>query len=464
MKSGETTVNPTPSDTLIGDDSLIARVRTRILALWSSDDVRTRTGRAAIMAFAIRVVSAGLLYLAQIAMARWMGSFEYGIYVFVWTWVLVLGGLAPAGLALSIIRLFPEHLSTGAMEKARGIVFWGRLFAFGASTLLAVFAGTVLYFASDLIAHHYVLPLYLALFCIPMYAVVEIHDGIGRGKSWMLEGLLGPYILRPIILLITIGAAFALGFATIAVTAAAAAIIATWVSGLIQLIQIEICLRRSLPEGPRAVDTPLWVATSLPLLAIGGCEMLLQYTDVLIVSRYVPPDQVGVYFAAAKTMALMLFVHYAVGSAAANRFAALSANGNRAELTEAVRDAVNWTFWPSLAAALVILVLGKPLLWLFGPSFTEGYPVMFILVLGFLARAATGPSDFLLNMSGEQARSAAVFGGAAVLNVVLNLALVPSFGLTGAAAATAMSLSAAAVAHAWLVRKRLGYRMWIGAR
>jgi O-antigen/teichoic acid export membrane protein len=37
--------------------------------------------------FLIRVFSAGLIYLSQILLARWMGSFEFGIYVYVWTLV-----------------------------------------------------------------------------------------------------------------------------------------------------------------------------------------------------------------------------------------------------------------------------------------------------------------------------------------------------------------------------------------
>jgi hypothetical protein len=43
-------------------------------------------------------------------------------------------------------------------------------------------------------------------------------------------------------------------------------------------------------------------------------------------------------------MALIMFVHYAVGSAVANRFAALNARGDREALNAFVRDAVNWTF------------------------------------------------------------------------------------------------------------------------
>ena len=46
--------------------------------------------------FLIRVASALLAYGSQVLFARWMGTFEFGIYVYVWTWVLLLGPiLAP---------------------------------------------------------------------------------------------------------------------------------------------------------------------------------------------------------------------------------------------------------------------------------------------------------------------------------------------------------------------------------
>jgi O-antigen/teichoic acid export membrane protein len=167
------------------------------------------------------------------------------------------------------------------------------------------------------------------------------------------------------------------------------------------------------------------------------------------------PADVGIYFAAGKTMALIMFVHYAVGSAVAHKFAALNARGDKEGLRTFVNDAVNWTFWPSLAGALIILALGKPLLWLFGPQFESGYPVMGILVLGFLCRSAMGPAEYLLNMLGEQALCATVLTAAALLNIALNFAFVPAFGLIGAASATALSLIFSALANSIVVWHRL---------
>jgi O-antigen/teichoic acid export membrane protein len=128
------------------------------------------------------------------------------------------------------------------------------------------------------------------------------------------------------------------------------------------------------------------------------------------------PSDVGIYFAAGKTMALIMFVHYAVGRAVAHKFAALNARGDKEGLRAFVKDAVNWTFWPSLAGVIIILALGKPLLWLFGPQFDAGYPVMCILVVGVLFRSSMGPAEYLLNMLGEQALCATVLVSAAILN------------------------------------------------
>jgi O-antigen/teichoic acid export membrane protein len=95
------------------------------------------------------------------------------------------------------------------------------------------------------------------------------------------------------------------------------------------------------------------------------------------------------------------------------------------------------------------------LLSLFGPQFEQGYVVMFILVIGFLFRSSFGPVEFLLNMLGEQQLCAAVLVVTAVLNVALNFALVPSFGLIGAATATSISLMTAALMNYMVARRRL---------
>ena len=161
-------------------------------------------------------------------------------------------------------------------------------------------------------------------------------------------------------------------------------------------------------------------------MAITVCELALQNADVLIVSAYMSPTEVGMYFAAAKTMSLDHVHPLCGGQRRRQPVSALKARGDHEGLKALVRDAVNWTFWPSLAGTALILALGKPLLWLFNPQFTAAYPVMFVLAVGFLVRASMGPAEFVLNMLGEQGLCALVLAAAAALDVALSFALVPA--------------------------------------
>ncbi|MDX2287663.1 MAG: oligosaccharide flippase family protein [Hyphomicrobiaceae bacterium] len=442
----------------VGDrlTNLLAAVRGLVRAVREGADDRARAQRNAIVAFSVRVISAGLLYAMQIALARWMGTFEYGIYVFVWTWVLVLGGLSSLGLSMAAMRLVAEYKERADWQRLNGLTFGTRLVAFGVGTLVALAGAGAIWALEPHIATYYVLPAYLALVCIPLYALGDVLDGIGRGQAWMGLALVPVYILRPLVILAGMASAYGLGLPMTATTAAIAAIAATWLSALLQLVLTEWRLSRQSQAAGRQYDFALWIKASAPLLIIYLCELLMQNADVLIISSILSPTDVAIYFAAAKTMSLIMFVHYAVGSAVANRFSALNARGDTSGLDAVVRDAVRWTFWPSLLAGIVILALGKPLLWLFGPQFVDGYPVMLILVFGFLAKAAIGPVETLLNMLGEQARCAGVLVFTAALNVTLNLILVPQLGIMGGAVSTAAALVVSAVLLHILARQRLG--------
>jgi O-antigen/teichoic acid export membrane protein len=437
--------------------SLFARAAQWCAAIRASDSIRDGLQRKAMFAFCVRIGSAALLYLSQIFLARWMGASEFGVYVLVWTWVLIIGGMSHLGLSMAMMRLIPEYTERKDYDLLRGLLRCGRLVALGAGTLVALAGLGGLWAFGHRLEPYTLLPAYLALVCVPLYALTDLQDGIGRGHGWIGTALLPPYILRPLVLLLSMVAAHAYGLPMTAPTAAAAAILATWTAALVQTIVMNRALSPEAKHGPRRYTASAWFKVSLPLLVTYAAELVLQNADLILLSAYHPPRDVGMYFAAAKTMALVLFVHYAVGSAVAHRFSSLNERGDQAALASAVRDAVRWTFYPSLAAAVLILAIGWPMLWLFSPEFTAAYPVMVILVIGFLARAAVGPAEFLLNTLGEQNRSALVAISAATLNVLLNYLLIPSFGLVGAATATTASLIAAAIANYVVARRRLGF-------
>ena len=127
-------------------------------------------------------------------------------------------------------------------------------------------------------------------------------------------------------------------------------------------------------------------------------------------------------------------------------------------LASFVRDTLHWTFWPSLAMVGGLLIVGKPLLLLFGPAFGTGYPLLFILSVGLLFRASIGPAESLLTMAGQQGICAAIYTGTFIINVGLNIMLIPRWGLAGAATATSSALVLETLALYWATAARLGMR------
>lgn len=455
LRAGPGPFEPGEDNPELPQSGLLATLLSQGANIFSSQGERETTQRNAIIAFAVRCLSAALLYLSQIVLARWMGGTQYGIYVFVWTWVLILGGISHLGLNVAAIRLAPTYRETDEWDKLRGLIRGARMTALGTGTAIMLAGMAGLHLLGGYLDGSYVMPLYLALVCIPLFALTDVQDGIGRGNAWMGLALAPPYVLRPMLVLAAMFAANVIDLPMQATTAAGAAIVATWGAGVIQTLIINRRLHESVPAGPHAYEWKAWFSSSLPLLVILASELMLQNTDILVISRFMSPADVGIYFAAGKTMALIMFVHYAVGSAVANRFAALHARGDHESLRAFVRDSVNWTFWPSLAGAVIILALGKPLLWLFGPQFGQGYPVMAVLVFGFLFRSAMGPAEFLLNMLGEQAVCAKVLAASAILDIGLNFVLTPHWGLMGAAVSTSLSLVVVAIMNAVVVWRRL---------
>src|SRR6185295_6976343 len=80
--------------------------------------------------FLIRVASALLAYGSQVLFARWMGTFEFGIYVYVWTWVLLLGPILDLGLATAAQRFIPQYRESRQFDLLRGYVSGARWLGF----------------------------------------------------------------------------------------------------------------------------------------------------------------------------------------------------------------------------------------------------------------------------------------------------------------------------------------------
>lgn len=433
-----------------------ASLKTRLRALFTGSGEASVTRRLAGTIFLIRVISAGLAYVSQILLARWMGGHDYGVYVYVWTWVLLLGSMMDFGISASAQKIIPEYRASGDHALLRGFLSGSRWMTGTVSAIIALLLAGLVKLLSPWIDVDTMVPLYLGCLTLPAFVVANTQDGIARSHDWMRLGLMPQFIVRQSLIVGFTAGAFALGFQLGATMAMLASVAAVWVAMIGQMIVLNRRLHTHIEQGPKAYDYRGWLAVSLPILLVESFYLLLSYTDVLVLQQFRSSEEVGVYFAVVKTLALVSFIHYAMSATTAHRFTEYHASGDKERLAAYVTYAIKWTFWPSLAATLILLAVGEPLLWLFGPQFTAGYDIMFIAAIGLVVRAAIGPVERLLNMLGHQHICAVAYASAFVMNLVLCIALVPKFGGHGAAAATSISLTFETVLLFWIVRKRLG--------
>jgi len=438
--------------------------RARLNNLFSDQSHHSIARRVAGSAFLIRVASAALTYLSQILFARWMGRFEFGLYIYVWTWLLLLGSFAPLGISSTAQRFIPEYKAGGDFDRLRGFLFGGRMLPIFVGVAIGLLGTAVVYALGERIPAYYLAPLALVAFCLPVHGMSDVNGGIARSYNWINLAIVPAYLLRPVLLLAGMAVVYFAGFSpsAVIVMVLAALVYATTTAG--QSFFLDRRLRREIPAGRRRYDFALWLATALPIFLVEGFYFLLAYTDVLVLDLFVGPDDVAVYYAATKTLAIVAFVYFSVAAATAHRFSEYHVTGARVRLEAFLADAVRWTFWPSLAITVGFLVFGKPLLNLFGAGFEHGYPWMFVLAIGLMARASIGPAERLLNMVGEQRVCAAIYATAFATNLFLCFALIPAIGPMGAAIAIAGAMVAESALLFLAAKRRLGIHVFIWRR
>jgi O-antigen/teichoic acid export membrane protein len=437
--------------------ALTARARA-----WLADGTdRSVAQRMAGSAFLIRVFSAGLAYLTQIALARWLGAFEFGIYVYVWTWVMLLGGAVDLGLASSAQRFIPQYRQAQDRESLHGFLAGSRWLAFGIATALSLAGLFAVYAAAPWLDDATLIPLAVACLCLPMYGLLHVQDGIARSFNWIHLALIPAFVIRQMLLLALLAGASVIGLRTDATTAIAAAALSIWLTAFGQTLWLNRSLASALGNGGKRYEIARWIAVSLPMFLVDGLYLLLMYVDVLMLKYFRTPEEIAVYYAGAKTLALVAFVYFAVSAASSHKFAEYFAAGDRAKLSAFLAETIRWTFWPTLLATTGILICGWPLLRLFGPQYVDAYGLMFVLAIGFLARAAVGPGERFLNMLGEQKLCAAIVAVAFLINLAAGLALIPPLGIMGAAISTTAAFVVESALIFLVAKRRLGYHLFI---
>ena len=176
-----------------------------------------------------------------------------------------------------------------------------------------------------------------------------------------------------------------------------------------------------------------------PMLISSSLFLVISWSDTLMLGYYLPEGDVGVYRIVFKIVTLITFTQFALNTVVAPMISAL--RNKRDELYEMAHKVAQLNLFTAGPIFLIVLFFGPFLISIFGvenPS--VAYPWLILLALGQLTNAFAGPVMNILNMTGYEKSARNTMLVTAVLNVILNLLMIPKFGPLGAAVATTATM------------------------
>lgn len=386
------------------------------------------------------VVYVGLLleiliaFLAQLLAARYLTTGDFG-GITTGTALVNLGAIVGSiGLNEGLLRYLPRTDDSDRSALVRA--------SFAISLPIGLALGLAMTLGADWIAGRVfrdpTVATSIRVFgaAIPFAAVLMVAIGAIRGQEESRYRVYVENLLRPVsrFSLVVVAVVYGLGQWGFAMAYAVPYVLGAALAILL--------LRRSLPDvfaSPR-VDvhkTAELLRYSLPMTASKAAGFVYRSADIFIVLYFADAGAVGAYgvaYAAARLVLMFSAAFNFLGAPIASR---LEANQGVSGMVAAHRPILRWIIVFSIPVLFPLVVLPHEFIsTVYRPRYAAGSGALTVLALGFGVHNVFSTQGNLLRGLGMSKPLA--FNGvvAAALNVVLNLILVPEYGILGAALAT----------------------------
>jgi O-antigen/teichoic acid export membrane protein len=149
---------------------------------------------------------------------------------------------------------------------------------------------------------------------------------------------------------------------------------------------------------------------------------------------------VGIYSVAVRIAGMAVFLLSATNTIFGPTISELTEKKQINNLKRLLKSITKIIFTFSLNFLLFVIVFNKEILTIFGEEYISGGIVLMILTFGQFINASAGSTGMVLVMSGNQKYEVYNSIGICILNIILNIFLIPIYGIEGAAIATATSI------------------------
>ena len=415
-------------------------------------------------------------FITTLLLTRWIGVEGLGAYNFVTSWMLLVVILVVFGLEDYLVR--ETAAARGRQDPQTATRLWnfsrGFILSFSLIAVACIYCLLPWLNFEDLNLR----PTFMVgPIMIPLVCMIAIYRGRFRANKQIIKSLIPECLIRPILLMTTIGLLLWSTTPGNPATALLINVIATFVA-------MAFCMLAAHLTGPETVDpsqanlspasedhffpgylkaSKTWLIGSLPFVVIAGISIINQRTDRLMLGALQDIKSVGLYSVAVQMAMVVNFTLLGLNQAIAPLVAERHDANRSKELQKTLIQATNIATLGSLLIVAALVALGPIVLAIFGPDFSDSYLPMIILAVGQLLNVASGPVGTILSMSRQERFVGIGMLASVVCNILLNFLLIPRYGVNGAAIATAVSVGVWNLLMVVFAKRILGIEANIGS-
>jgi O-antigen/teichoic acid export membrane protein len=418
----------------------------------------SQLGRETLGSMSLKLANVGLSFITTVFLARLLSPSDYGMYTLVYAMVSLLFVPSEFGLPTLVVRETARGMLNQDYASVKGVWRWTRRTTTLISLTLVVVTLVGIWLFKDSLTSQRLKTLLWGLALVPLIALGDLRGAALSGLHRVAISQLPEFLVRPgifalllVIVALDGNSSFSapLAMALYVISSASAFGIGAWLLWRATPLQV----RDVLPS----YNNRLWLLNALPLALIGGLQLINQQASFLIQGFFLPDAAIGIYRIASQVALLASFGLMTINLVLTPRFATLFAQGDMKTLQYLVTASARVILIINIVLTVGFIVWGKLFLFLaFGSPYETAFIPLVILLVGQLINSGMGSVGLLLNMSGHERETARGLIVAALLNVILNLLLIPRWGINGSSFAASISLIIWNVLLWLAVRKKLG--------
>jgi len=405
--------------------------------------------------FLAKIAGTALGLIASLIIARYYGANVIGTVAIINSVLAIFTIFGLMGTNVAILRLVPEYIEKYSISEAFYIYKKVLLIVMG----LSILGGLVLYFGASFIAskvfNNESLKLFL-LISAPFILIRTISTlnsetlrGLQKIKLYALIQFL-PSVIT-ILFLILLTYFFYNKYNPVYIMFATNFII----FGILFYMLPKLFLIKDTRNSK--ISTSDIISLSFPMFLTSVMHLIIGQSDILMLGIMLNEHEVGIYSIVLKLATLTSFILVAVNSMAAPKFSQLYHSGKINELKIVTQSSAKLIFYTTLPIILIYIFAGFYILKIYGNEFTQGYYALIFLAIGQFVNAAAGSVGYFLDMTGGQKQFQYIVIIGAGLNIILNLILIPKYGINGAAIASMISIAFWNITAAVLIKRKYGF-------